>query len=315
MKGKFFIPTIVASGLIIWLINFSGKEDHDKSYMDYVGDHYKIFALEGPEKINFAGEDIPLEISDVKERLDRELMVNTYWQSQTLLLHKRANRWFPVIEPILAENEIPDDFKYLALAESGLENVVSPAGAVGFWQFLKSSGKSYGLEINDEVDERYHVEKSTKAACKYLSDSYDKYGNWCLSAASYNMGPNGLEKQMDIQNEESYFDLLLNAETSRYLFRILAMKEILTNSTKYGFYFRPQDLYEPYKTKIAEVNEGVTSWAEYSHSQNINYKILKTLNPWLRKPYLTNKNHKSYAIKLPAVSEVGLKRHLTSPTD
>lgn len=315
MKGRFIIPIIIIAGLSIWLLNFSGTEDHDRSYMDYVGDHYKIFALESPEEISFAGEEIPLEISDVKERLDRELMVNTYWQSQTLLLHKRANRWFPVIEPILAENGVPDDFKFLALAESGLENVVSPAGAVGFWQFLKSSGKSYGLEINEEVDERYHVEKSTKAACKYLKDSYNKYGNWSLAAASYNMGPSGLEKQMDIQKEESYFDLLLNSETSRYLFRILAMKEILTNSTKYGFYFRPKDLYEPYKTKFIEVNEGITSWADYSQSQSINYKILKTLNPWLRKPYLTNKNLKTYTIKLPTDSEVGLKRYKSSSSD
>ena len=315
MKSRLIIPIVLVLGLIIWVLNFSGTEEHDRNYMDYVGDHYKIFALESPEEISFADEKIPLDITDVKERLDRELMVNTYWQSQTLLLHKRANRWFPVIEPILAENNVPDDFKYLALAESGLDNVISPAGAVGFWQFLKSTGKSYGLEINDEVDERYHVEKSTVAACKYLTESYQKYGSWSLAAASYNMGPNGLDKQMEIQNEESYFDLLLNAETSRYIFRILAMKEILTNSTKYGFYFRPKDLYEPYQVKFVQLDDSIEDWAEFAHSNHINYKILKTLNPWLRKPYLTNKNSKLYTIKLPAEGDNGLKRHLPAPTD
>lgn len=315
MKGKLIIPVVLFTSLLLWLLYFSGIENREKSYMEYVGDHYKIFALESPEILNFSGEEIPLEISDVKERLDRELMVNTYWQSQTLLLHKRANRWFPVIEPILAKNGIPDDFKYLALAESGLDNVVSPAGAVGYWQFLKATGKSYGLEINDEVDERYHVEKSTEAACKYLKDSFDKYGNWTLAAASYNMGANGLDKQIGIQNEESYFDLLLNAETSRYLFRILAMKEILTNSTKYGFYFRPKDLYEPYEVKTVEIDSTIQDWALFAQSNDINYKILKILNPWLRKPYLTNKHSKLYSIKLPAEGEEGLKRYLPTSTD
>ncbi|MEM7163506.1 MAG: lytic transglycosylase domain-containing protein [Bacteroidota bacterium] len=232
---KYFLPILILSGIAIWFISFSGttsKKDGNDHYQNHIANNYKVYALSIPEEISFAGEEVPLELTDIRERLDRDLMVNTYWQSQTLLLHKRANRWFPVIEPILAKNNVPDDFKYLCVAESALENAVSPAKAVGFWQFLRETGKSYGLEINDEVDERYNVEKSTEAACKYLNEAFEKYGSWSLAAASYNMGMNGLDKQLSIQKVNSYYDLLLGEETKRYVFRILAMKEVLTNREK-----------------------------------------------------------------------------------
>jgi hypothetical protein len=269
-------------------------------YQKYFNDHYKIFTLNLPTDLNFGGEPVPLEKVDVRERFDRELLVNTYWQSQSLLFHKRANRWFPIIEPILAENGVPDDFKYLALIESGLTNVVSPAGATGFWQILKDTGRELGLEINNEVDERYHVEKSTEAACKYLKSAYHKYGSWTMAAASYNMGVSGLQKQLGRQNASNYYDLLLNEETSRYVFRILAAKEIISKPAQYGFHFRPTDLYQPYQTETISLDGAVEDFSAYAFEQGVNYKILKILNPWLRDAYLTNPDKKAYEIKIPS---------------
>ena len=289
------------------ILSFSTDEPNlDPSYQRYFNDNYKIFSLNTPTALEFAGENVPLEILDVREKLDRELLVNTYWQSQSLLFHKRANRWFPVIEPILEKNGVPADFKYLSVIESGLTNVVSPAGATGYWQFLKDTGREYGLEINNEVDERYHVEKSTEAACKYLKDAHDKYGSWTMAAASYNMGMNGLDKQIERQKVSNYYDLLLNEETGRYLYRILAVKEVLSKPAQYGFHFRPKDLYPSYETTSVVIDSSVNDFADFAQENNINYKILKILNPWLRESYLTNPSHNSYEIKLPASENSGL---------
>lgn len=282
------------------------ESEMNTSYRRYFNENYKIFSLTIPERLDFAGEEVPLELLDVREKFDRELLVNTYWQSQTLLFNKRAHRWFPVIEPILKENGVPDDFKYLAVIESGLDNVVSPAGATGFWQFLRDTGRDYGLEINNEVDERYHVEKATEAACKYLKDAYARYGTWTMAAASYNMGMRGVERQMERQKSHRYYDLLLNSETARYVFRILAVKELLSKPGQYGFHYRPQDLYPPYETVEVEVDTAVADFADFSLAYGINYKILKTLNPWLRDTYLTNPAGKTYHIKLPADTAMGL---------
>lgn len=284
----------------------SASENPDISYRQYFNDNYKIFSLSSPDELTFAEESVPLHILDVKEKLDHELLVNTYWQSQTLLFHKRANRWFPIIEPILAENGVPDDFKYLAVIESGLTDVVSPAGATGFWQFMRTTGREYGLEINNEVDERYHIEKATAAACDYLKDAYEKYGTWSMAAASYNMGMNGLNKQTKRQDVYNYYDLLLNAETGRYMYRILAIKEILSKPAQYGFHFRPQDLYPAYDTRTVALTEGVDNFADFAADNGINYKILKILNPWLRDTYLTNAARKEYEIKLPTDTKQGL---------
>ncbi len=252
-----------------------------------------------PDTIYFCGERIPLEFFDVKESLERELLVNSYFHSQTILLIKRANRYFPKIEEILKENSIPDDFKYLAVAESGLANVVSPAKAVGFWQLLEGTAKDYGLEVNDLVDERYHIEKSTYAACKYLQASYDKFNNWTMSAASYNVGRRGIEKQIDRQKENSYYNLLLNEETARYVFRILAFKIVMENPEKYGFYIAPEELYQPLPYKEITINGPIENWGDFAHEHKTNYKILKYLNPWLRDNYLTNSSKKEYIIQIP----------------
>ena len=321
MNTNYFHNKLIISILIVFTIGFSWlmlsfsteKSSVDPSYQKYFNENYKIFSLNTPTELNLANETVPLEILDVREKLDRELLVNTYWQSQSLLFHKRASRWFPVIEPILKKNGVPDDFKYLAVIESGLTNVVSPAGATGYWQFLKSTGRDYGLEINNEVDERYHVEKSTEAACKYLNDAYEKYGSWTLAAASYNMGMNGLDRQIERQKVSNYYDMLLNEETARYVYRILAVKEVLSKPAQYGFHFRPKDLYPTYQTKSVSVDSSVVDFAAFAQENEINYKILKILNPWLRESYLTNPAGKTYEIKLPASKETGLIPYELNP--
>jgi len=256
------------------------------------------FAVKLPENLTFAGEPVQLSNMDVRERLDRELTVNSYWHSSSILMMKRANRWFPVIENILRENNVPDDFKYLALAESGLQNVVSPAGATGYWQFMKGAAKEHGLKVTNEVDERYHVEKATQAACSYLITMKEHLGSWTLAAAAYNMGLSGLKKQMDRQMEQDYYDLILSDETSRYVFRILALKSIYSAPHDFGFQLESTDMYEAYAYKMLIVDDEVKSWPEYCKQQGITYRELKLLNPWLREAYLTNTEKKEYKIKV-----------------
>lgn len=260
---------------------------------------YNIYAIDLPQKIDFAGERVPLEIRDVSERLDRELLVNTYWQSNGLLLIKRANKFFPIIEPILKKNNIPDDFKYLALIESGLQNVVSPAGAAGFWQFMKGTGKEFGLEISNEIDERYHLEKATQAACEYLQNAKNDMGNWTLAAASYNAGKAGIRSQIERQKVNNYYDLHLNSETSRYVFRILAIKEIMKNPQLYGFNFNQTHLYDNDPIKYVEINEAMINWVDFALQYNTNYKLLRLHNPWIRDVSLANKQKKTYKVKIP----------------
>lgn len=257
-----------------------------------------------PEELSFAGEDVPMDEFDVRERFDRELLVNTYWQSQTLLFIKRAHRWFPVIEPILKEQGVPDDFKYLSLIESGFLQTVSPAGATGFWQLLKGTGKEYGLEVTSEVDERYHVEKATVAACTYIKEAREKFGSWTAAAASYNMGMKGFERQTERQLATNYYNLILNAETRRYVFRILAIKEILKDPENFGFNVRKKDLYPPLETQTLVLDSTVTNFAAYAQQLGINYKILKLHNPWLRDNALANKDGKPYTLKLPAELQI-----------
>lgn len=261
--------------------------------------NYNIVIPLIPDRLDFCGEPVPLYNFEVYERLEREFVVNTYWHSLTILTIQRANRWFPVIEPILKENNIPDDFKYLCVTESTLMNLTSPANAVGFWQFVKSAGTEYGLEINKEIDERYHVEKATEAACKYLKDAYNKYGNWTMAAASYNFGMNGINEQLERQGTNNYYNLVLGEETSRYVFRILATKIMLNNPKDYGFYLDAAQLHKPFETYEISVDSSIASWADFAKSYGINYKILKLYNPWLRESYLTNKQKKEYKIKLP----------------
>ena len=266
---------------------------------EQIDEFQKIFSPTIPGKLDFAGEIVPIENFDVYERIDREFLVNTYWHSFTILAIKRANRWFPIIEPILKKNNIPEDFKYVAVIESGLYNAVSSSGATGFWQIMESVGKKYGLEINDQVDERYAVEKSTEAACKYFEESYGLFKNWTLAAASYNMGMNGVQRQLERQKTNNYYNLSLSEETSRYISRIIALKEILKDPKKYGYYLTADQLYKPLKTHNIAVSDNITDIADFGIKNGINYKTIKLYNPWLRENLLDNKNHKSYTIKIP----------------
>lgn len=301
-----FIGLIAVVSTLIFAVQSDGVEEKPETKEvkpqvtdKNVADTYQISAIEIPKDLNFAGEAVPQEDPEIMERVDREFLVNTYWQSNALLLMKRANKYFPIIEPILKKNGIPDDFKYLAVAESGLENVVSPAGATGFWQIMKGTGREYGLEINDNVDERYHVEKATQVACDYLNKWKDRFGSWTLTAAAYNAGPAGIQKYMGIQQVDDYYDLLLGQETGRYVFRILAIKEIISNRDKYGFQLEEDDMYEKVPTFTVEIDTAVTNWADFAELYEINYKVLKRHNPWLREPHLNNASRKKYIIEIP----------------
>jgi len=260
---------------------------------------YVVYGVEIPGQVSFAGEELPLDLFDVKEALDRELLSNTYFHSQTIRLIKLANRYFPQIEPVLKKNLIPDDFKYLALAESGLTQAVSPAKAVGFWQLMKGTAQEYGLEVGNEVDERYHVGKSTEVACEYLIDSYRKYGNWTMTAASYNAGRRGVDRQVDRQKKENYYDLLLNEETARYLYRVVAFKLIFEDPEAFGFTISKKDLYPEIPVYTVEMDSSVADFADFAAEHGTNYKILKYLNPWLRDSKMSNPSHKKYEILIP----------------
>ncbi len=279
------------------LVGLSGIFVYSASKKIVVTEKREVVAL--PLEIDFAGEKTPLHLADVRERLDREMVINTNLHSTTTLIIKRANRAFPVIEPILKKYGVPDDFKYLAVIESGLANVVSPAGARGVWQFMPQTAKEQGMEVNDFVDERYHLEKSTEAACRYLIEAKNKFGNWTLAAAAYNGGMGGVNKQISNQQVSDYYDLLLTEETSRYVFRILALKEIMQNAAKYGFDIPTEQLYHPIEVKKIQVDTTITDLAAFAKNQGVNYKILKIHNPWLRDKKLENKAKRMYTIEIP----------------
>tara|TARA_R110001583_G_scaffold5921_4_gene31224 strand:+ start:15775 stop:16701 length:927 start_codon:yes stop_codon:yes gene_type:complete len=295
------VSIIMVCSLLIFAsqTNIKNKEKTTLNSNKNTSEFYQIKALKVPENLNFAGERVPTEKSDIKERIDRELLVNTYWQSNGLLLFKRAHKFFPIIEPILAKNDVPDDFKYLAVIESGLENVTSPAGARGFWQIMPETAKENGLEVNSNVDERYHLEKATEVACNYLKDAKDRFGNWTMAAAAYNAGNTGMDRKISDQLVTDYYDLLLGEETKRYLPRIVALKEIMSNPKNYGFIFEKEDLYTLESTKIIEVDTAITNIAQFSKDLGINYKILKEHNPWLRENNLNNSSRKLYQIQIP----------------
>jgi membrane-bound lytic murein transglycosylase D len=309
-KRILYITTLPIISLFLFkLLTVNGVQLTDENNSPVDPQHrYGVHSLPIPGSLNFAGEPVPIDNFDIRERFDRELLVNSYWQSQTLMFFKRANRWFKEIEPILAEEGIPDDFKYLALIESGLMNVQSPAGAAGFWQILQTTGRELGLEVNDDVDERYHLENSTRAAAKFLHASYAAYDNWTSAAASYNMGRSGLSRQMTNQKASSYYDLWLNEETSRYVFRILAIKTIFENPAEYGFQLNEQDFYPPLDYYSVKVDSTVTDLIAFAHHHQITYKELRTLNPWIRTSKLTNRSRKVYEIKITKESMFGLQQ-------
>ena len=297
LKHTFF--TIGMISVIGFLVLAFTSQPIPEDSPDTSENDYNVYALEIPEFLDFSGEVIPVQIPDIRERMDRELLVNTYWQSNGLLLFKRSYRYFPVIEPILKSYGIPDDFKYLALIESGLQNVTSPAGAKGFWQIMKSTGKEYGLEINTNVDERYHLELSTHVACRYFLKAKEKFGNWTLTAAAYNAGIRGITNQLEKQNVSEYYDLLLGEETGRYVFRAVALKEIFAHPKKYGFNFTSNDLYSTIPTSKIKVDTAVTDFVQFAAKFGLNYKQLKIHNPWLREGFLNNKSRKLYTLDIP----------------
>lgn len=291
------VGLVCISGLFIFAVQ--KPEEKDVEPEQKMINDYNVYALKLPDDLNFAGEPVPLSVPDVFERMDRELLVNTYWQSNGLLMFKRAQKYFPIIEPILKKNGIPDDFKYLAVIESGLTNAVSPAGARGIWQLMPATARENGLEVNDNVDERYHLEKATEVACKYLLQSKNNLGSWTLAAAAYNAGNAGISRRLRQQNVNDYYDLLLGQETGRYMFRIVALKEILKNPKTYGFNFEEDDLYTNIPTFNVAVDQEVANFASFAQEYGINYKILKIHNPWLREPRLNNKSRKEYLIEIP----------------
>ena len=282
------------------LFSFPTKKlSKDKIHQQHFNEKYKIFSINKPKNLSFCNEKVNLNSDDIWERMDKELLKNIYWQSNTMLYLKRVNKFFPIIEPILKANNIPDDFKYLALIESGLEDVVSPSGAAGFWQILKGTAKEYGLEVNLAIDERYNLEKSTEVACKYLRKAYEKFGSWTLAAASYNKGQNGTRRLIETQGTNNYYNLHLNTETSRYIFRIIAVKEILENPKKYGFIYREKDLYVMPRHKTIEIDTTISDLADFATANKTNYKLLKQLNPWLRNTSLPDKSRRKYILKIP----------------
>ncbi len=306
-----FLITVLVLNLSFTNTPVPKEESHTQKFQR----DYSIYSLEMPDTLYFAGERVPVDYFDVREDLDRELLVNTYWQSHTLLLIKRANRYLPVIDSILEANDVPEDFKYVPLIESELTNAVSPAGAVGIWQFLRGTARDYGLKVNSQVDERYHVEKATEAACRFFKESYEKFGSWTLAAASFNFGRSALNRQLERQEAESFYNLILNQETARYIYRILALKLILDDPAQYGFNIRAEDLYYPIPSYEVEVDTTVEDFAKFARAHSINYKYLKILNPWLRENYLKNPHGKTYHIKIPRDGQRDYRRIMEANID
>ena len=305
MKNKkwwrVLLPVLIGIKIVIVVLFLSSARSEDTKVIEEAATRFTSVAI--PEKFTFAGEKMPLDRFDVREALDRELLSNAYFHSQTIRYIKLAPRYFPVIEPILKLKGIPDDFKYLALAESGLNpRAVSPAGAVGFWQFLSGTASDFGLEISAEVDERYHIEKSTYAFCDYMRTSYSKYGNWTLAAASFNGGISRVQRQIERQKIDDYYNLLFADETQRYVFRIAALKLILENPELYNFDVEEKDKYPVIKTRDIEINGPVNDFADFAIDNGINYKLLKDFNPWLRDDKLTNSARKKYIVKIPVLN-------------
>ncbi len=302
------LSTIALLFVVIELFTFSTKGE--KYPFSIIFKDFKI----SPD-INFCGEPVPFQSDDIRERFDREILKNAYWQSETIMYFKRAKRWFPIIEPILKQYGLPEDLKYVAIIESGLVNVVSPAGATGFWQIMERTGKEYGMEIREEVDDRYDVEKSTHAACKYFRSAYRKFKSYTSAAASYNMGMAGLASKMEEQGVSSYYDLLLNMETSRYVFRILSYKAIFNDPKYYGYDPDDIDGYPPYDVYTVKIDSTIPDLMKYALTVNSNYKILKTLNPWLRERRLSVRNGSTYMLKLPKSGIYQYEELFPSPSD
>ena len=286
-------------GGVLWF-SFPSSANRVPDFEDGVKRHAPVISPAVPVDAVLFGEPVPMHNLGVREALDRELVVNTYRHSSTILYLKRSARWFPVIEPILEEEGIPSDFKYLAVIESGLSQVVSPAGAAGFWQFMKKTGPEYGLEVSTSVDERYDVEKATRAACAYLKEAHERFGSWVLAAASYNMGQAGVASALEAQLVDTYWDLHLNAETARYVYRLLALREVMEHPESYGFHLGKADVYAPLEWKEISVDGHVPDLASFAIEHGTNLREIKALNPWLRDHELVGAEGKTYTLRIPA---------------
>jgi len=301
---KTILTAFVLTGSVIIILSiaqsFKGFGSGPSGIRQVVDTLYNIKAFKLPDEVTFAGENMPLNNFDTRESLEREILISAYRHSSTILIIKRANRYLPMIEKILKKNNIPDDFKYLVAAESEYSNMVSPAGATGFWQIMPETGREDGMEINTVVDERYSIEKATQFACDYFLKSYEKFNSWTLAAASYDGGRAAIAEQIEIQHQHNYYDLLLSEETARYIFRVVAYKLIITDPENYGFRIGQSDLYPELKYSEVKVDSTVTDFSAFAEKFGTNYKMLKFLNPWLRKPYLTPKPNKEYLIKIPS---------------
>ena len=291
-----FVSGFVAGLFIITQLSFKNV----RSELRAQNAETKWHAPSLPDKIDFAGEEVPLNKWDIRERLDRELLFNYYWQNNVLFILKLSNRYFPVIEERLKANGVPTDFKYLCIAESNLlANATSRVGAVGFWQFMPDTAPAYDLEVNNQIDTRRDIIRSTDAACKYLKSAYNKFGSWTAAAASYNCGQGGFAKQANLQKTMNYYELLLPEETNRYIFRILAFKHLMENATELGFELDKKELYEPIKTRKLVVTSSINDLVQFALDNKTNYKTLKLLNPWLRSNSLAVKAGRTYEILLP----------------
>lgn len=298
---KYFGGGIILGAGLVALIAFN-KVDKSEEQVEVKQDgrlQYKWYAPQLPAKASFAGEPVPLDRWEVRERYDRELLMNYYMHGSLMYILKLSYRQFPVIEKELRAYGIPDDFKYLCVAESNLQNLTSSVGAQGYWQFMSSTGPTFGLEITNEVDERYNLKKSTQAACQYLSQAYKKFGSWTAAAASYNCGMGGYNSHATFQGSNNYYDLALPEETNRYIFRILAFKNLISSAGVWGYILQADDTYKPVRTRILSVDTAITNLATFAEAQGSSYKILKVMNPWLRARSLPARKGKTYEIELP----------------
>jgi hypothetical protein len=293
---KFILFFVAISGTILL---FTATDENDPG-LQISPRNFIIPTVDPTMDYWFANERVPVENFDVRERLEREFIVNTYRHSNTILNIKKSRRFFAVIEPILKEYGIPEDFKYTAVAESDFRNATSPAGARGVWQLMEGTALDYGLEVNDYVDERLHLEKATRVACEHLKDYYSKFGSWTLAAAAYNMGASALSKELERQGAESYYDLNLSEETNRYILRLVAIKYVLMNPGHFGFEIEEEETYPPLDNyAVVEVDTTISNLGDFARQFGVSYRMLKIYNPWLRSYTLPNKSGKQYEIKIP----------------
>ncbi|SMD35404.1 Transglycosylase SLT domain-containing protein [Reichenbachiella faecimaris] len=303
-KHQYFLVGLLVGGAVIYWAEriFSNNTPESNTaptpVVEIKENNHSIKGYPVPEAMTFAGEKVPLDRMDVRERLDREVQVNAFWHSNSIILLKRAQRWLPLLDSILAANDIPTDFKYLAVAESGLDQVISPAKAVGFWQIMKSTAEDFGLIVNKQIDQRYDPIRSTEAAVEYLKKAYKKFGNWTVVAAAYNMGMSGAASVIENQRATSYYDMVMSEEPSRYVFRILALKNMLENPETFGFVV--DEAYSPERMENIIVEVSVNNWNDFAAKNGTNYYQLKRLNPWIRAYDMRVKSGQKFEVKIPA---------------